>query len=914
MKGNLSFLNRTVRIFLSLLVAFSVATGSIARAGSIEGPVPTLLSSSPSEWRGIEKKSLGPLLLWARIPSTMKDETVLSEVFRRIPNRFPYLQLNVLSRGLHSSILYLEGMSLEQLREMTRFFHNLDSKTLAEYDLLKPVTFFDPSRIEFEVVGTQSRFLALKPHPEFVAWQLRFWKMIGERGPAWLIEHHKAHRDLGDQAISESGVHCSLVQWEGKSGIVLSPSQIQKLEKDMREVFEESIQSLRERAGGQGPAPVLFDWKEMPLQVSQPAINFAAGPFDILSIKATENGPLSVSQVVRVRIPKEGEMQSKVVESGITDFLAKQAPQTSFVMPTYLPQKRTWVNLSDEDFLDLLDDERVKSAYVKAKETLSPTWAPAIVPTLDFSRVNQFYIGSETHPQLDPSKTFESLEMLREIGFHSLPDITIGMSVYASSARKEIRNPSDVDLMINALAWVPESVPTYEAAKDSAVISVRKLIDQIRDLDQQGSIAIAELRIGSDATMGYLSGDPIQDGLNNPYLSREDIHQGYYIDRFGKKWTLDELIALGDFTKFKIDFFRNGKRYPISLQIGYGFHWKGHAFHFNQNGSKGVQPNLRTAVYDGAESMAIALTLARPYAYYMVQKFPTLARAIGELRLTAKIDDDRSHFLWSPKFIKKFYNFLYLAQATELRMDEIFYQETVRVLERDGFQAPQMTEVIDDILRAINTPELATLNALKRNVNDIREFNEFHHRFTPMQWSTRVSETHELLQELKNLLSTPKLNIPKSFHDEVEEKMNQFERYFGVLTAQETKIAVNSLLDSRFHEPFMDFEKVLADLEAHIVTHGPKDVVLSEKTKRFIETFVRQLPESYYRYLLLRSQDAPQRMRWILKLMGFDPAQQEKIQREIQVSPTSKKALRTSKGSTSCEGVFLQPLSGGLAW
>lgn len=914
MKGNLSFLNRTVRIFLSLLVAFSVATGSTARASSIEGPVPTLLSSSPSDWRGMEKKSLGPLLLWARIPSTMKDETVLSEVFRRIPNRFPYLQLNVLSRGLHSSILYLEGMSLEQLREMTQFFHNLDSKTLAEYDLLKPVTFFDPTRIEFEVVGTQSRFLALKPHPEFVAWQLRFWKMVGERGPAWLIEHHKAHRDLGDQAISESGVHCSLVQWEGKSGIVLSPSEIKKLEKDMREVFEESIQSLRERAGGHDPSPILFDWKEMPLQVSQPAINFAAGPFDILSIKGAENGSLGVSQVIRIRVPNEGEGQSKVVETGIADFLAKKIPATPSTMPNYLPGKRTWVNLSNEDFLDLLDDARVKSAYSKAKETLSPTWAPAIVPTLDFSRANRFYIGSETHPQLDPSKTFESLEMLSEIGFHSLPDVTVGMSVYASSARKEIRNPSDVDLMINALAWVPESVPTYEAAKASAVVSIRKLIEQIRDLDQQGRIAIAELRIGSDATMGYLSGDPIQDGLNNPYLSREDIHQGFYVDRFGKKWSLDELIALGDFTKFKIDFFRHGKRYPISLQIGYGFHWKGHAFHFNQNGSKGVQPNLRTAVYDGAESMAIALTLARPYAYYMVQKFPTLARAIGELRLTAKIDDEYNHFLWSPKFIKKFYNFLYLAQATELRMDEIFYQETSRALGREGFQAPQMTEVIDDILRAINTPELATLNALKRNVNDIREFNEFQHRFTPMQWTTRVSETYELLQELKVLLNTPRLNIPKSFYDELEEKMSQFERLFGELTTQEPKNAVISLLESRFHQPFLDFEKVLADLEAHIVTNGPKDVVLSEKTKRFIETFVRQLPESYYHYLMLRSQDAPQRMRWILKLMGFDPVQQDKIQQKVQFTSSSKKVSRLSKESSPCEGVFLQPLSGGLAW
>lgn len=918
MKDNSSFLNKTVRICLSLLVALSIGTGSISRAGSTEDSSPAILSSSLSDWQNAENQSLGPLLLWARIPTSLKDETVLSEVFRRIPNHFSHLQLNVLSRGLHSSILYLEGLSMDQLREMTQFFHQLDLKTLEKYDLLKPVIFFDPSRIEFEVVGTQSRFLALKPHPDFISWQLRFWKMVGEVGPPWLLELHKAHRDLGEKAISESGVHSSLLQWSGRSGIELSDKEVEDVKRQMREVFLDSINSLRERAGGTPPPPIVFNWKEMPLQVSQPAATFVAGPLDVLSLRASGEEAVSVSQVIRVRVPTGQAGMSKVIESSIQDFLSKKYPQSPQIIDSYLPEKRRWVKLSDEAFGELIQDDRVRDAYMKAKETISPTWTPAIVPTLDFTRANQFFIGTETHPQLDPYKTFDSLEMLREIGFHSTPEISIGMSVYASSARKEIRNPSDVDLMINALAWVPQEIASYEGARSSAINSVRKLIDQIRDLDQKGKIAIAELRIGSDATMGYLSGDPIQDGLNNPYLSREDVQQGYYVDRFGKKWTIEELISLGDFTKFKIDFFRGGRRYPISLQIGYGFYWRDHAYHFNQNGSKGIQPHLRTAVYDGPESIAIALTLARPYSYYMVQKFPTLPRAIGELRQNAKIDEGNQVFQWSPKFIKKFYNFLFLTHSNELRMDEIFYQDTADAMKRQGLKVPLMSEVVDDILKAINTPELATLNALKRNVNDFREFNEFHHRFTAMQWVTRVAETREFLEELKKILKTTEFNIPSTLRADVEQKIAAFERHFSFLANQNPEKAVGAMLDSHLHQPFLELEKILGMLEAQIVVHSSAEVALKTSTKQFIETFVRELPTSYYQYLISRSQDAPQRMKWVLKLIGVDSDLdlQQKVEkkpgglRETTVSPSLKLVPRSKGG---CEDLFSRGSSLGLA-
>jgi len=909
-----------MRNSLSFLVAISIWGSiwglSMSHAATQEPSNPVIVSSNSSDWTQFEKSSLGSLLLWARIPSTQKDETVFSEVFRRIPNHFANLQLSVLSRGLHSSILYLEGMTLEQLRDMSAFFQSLDSATLAKYDLLRPVTFFDSSKIEFELTGTQSRFLALKPHPEFVAWQVRFWKMVSEVGPSWLIEHHKAHRDLGEKAVSENSVHCSLVQWGGRSGIELTDQQIENLKKEMREVFEESINAIRDPYTGAPPTPIQFDWTQMPLMVSQPSATFTAGPFDVLSLKAIPEGKLSLSQVIRLRIPTSEEGQTKVIEARLDEFLAKKAPEAPESLPNYLPEKKVWVKIEEPAFLDYIQDSRIRDAYLKAKGNTSPTWAPATVPTLDFKRANQFFIGTQTHPQLAPSKAFDSLEMLREIGFHSLPDISIGMSVYASSARQEIRNPSDVDLMINALAWVPDTVSSYEKAKLEAVGSVRRLIEQIRDLDQEGKIAIAELRIGSDATMGYLSGDPIQDSLNNPYLSREDIHQGFHIDRFGKKWTLEELIALGDFTKFKIDFFKGGRRYPISLQVGYGFNWKDHVYHFNQNGGKGVQPNLRTAVYDGAESFAIAIALARPYSYYMVQKFPTMARAIGELRQTAKIEDEKSILQWSPKFIKKFYNFLFLVQSNELRMDEIFYQETVRSLKEQGLSVPALNEIIDDLLRSINTPELATLNALKRNVNDFREFNEFHHHFTEMQWTTRVDETRQLLEELKTILARKELKISREFRRELEVKTRKFVDALNYLTQQPSEKAVELLLEKRFHTTLYSLEKILGNLESHIVANGSMDGALHDDTKWFIETFVRELPQNYYRYLVLRSQDAPQRMKWTLKLMGYDPASQKTSTQPVAVKKIQSAVIKSSAGKGGpCERVFFDRLRGpAFAW
>lgn len=859
----------------------------------------TIVSSAPEDWKRARERPFESAALLLNVPTTAKDQTVLSEVLHLIPNYFPELKLNTLSRGLHSSVMYLDEMTFDELKEMISFFQGLSKESLEKYDLLRPVTMFDPKSAEFTVVGTRTRFLALKPHSEFVEWQLRFWTMIEEIGPKSLMARHKSHRGRGEANVSRHAVHMSLVQWGEQVGIPLNEQQVEELTQRMHRVFEQSVQTYRNRFG-QDPESFRFSWKEMPLQLVQPPSSFTVGPLENLTIKATDSGRVSVSKVTRVRLAADGDSLGKVIEARTSDLLHEDVTRDlPEALPEYLGQKQVMTGIDEETFVESIKDQKVLEAYQRARTNLSPTWAPAAVPNSDPARENLLFVGTQVHPKLAAGKTFDVFDLTRQIGFHSIPEVSIGMSIYASSVREEIRNPSDVDMMINAIAWVPDAVEDFESARGHAARSIKKIIDQIRDLDRAGKIAITELRIGSDATMGHNSGDVFEDALNNPYLSRDDVHRGYYIDRFGKKWTLEDLIALGDFIKFKVDFFVDDKREPISLQLGAGFSWKKNVFHFNQNGMKGIQPNLRTAVYDGAESYAIAVSLAKPYAYHSVQKFPVLPRAIGELNQFVKQGKSTA-----PKFIKKVYNFFFLARLNELRLDEIFYQETARTLEKQGETAPPMDEVVKDLLRAINAPQLSTLNALKRNANDFREFNEMRHRFTVEQWKTRVRETHELLARLEHLLESPEIRLASLFRSKVDDRVNGFRKVFEPLARVDAESGIEGIVHPSSRKALIEFEDVLSELESVIVSEAIEGTSLPSRTRRFIETYVRNLPNYYYRYLKSRSQDASSRMNWNLLLMGLKKP--EKKENEPRVVKSSKAKSLPAPAPVGCEGLFFR--------
>jgi hypothetical protein len=392
-------------------------------------------------------------------------------------------------------------------------------------------------------------------------------------------------------------------------------------------------------------------------------------------------------------------------------------------------------------------------------------------------------------------------------------------------------------------------------------------------------------------------GDHFEDALNNPYLSRSDIYRGYYVDPDGKKWSIEDLISTGDFFKLKLDLFTNGERQPVSLQIGAGFSWRGNFFHLNQNGAKGIQPALRTAIYDGPDSMAIALALHRPYLYYAVQKYPILPRAIGDLRQTAKLDKG-SQLAWAPKFVKKFYGFLFLIRQNELGLESIFHQEVSAYFESIGAAVPSMNDVIQDILQSINRKELATLNETKHIANDLREFNEMKHRLTDEQWTTRMKELNALMGKLNAVVDAHSRDLNPETRAQFEARFQAFKDTVTPLSRIAPKKATVALLDSKNLKPLVEFEDILSQLEIEITGAG-----LRESTKQFIEAYMRILPDAYEGYLDSRTLESPSRKALTKRLMNSSSESSAAPPAMPPSKPSGKApAVVIIEG---CEGAFL---------
>ena len=133
------------------------------------------------------------LPIWT-IAYDVEGEAPLAEVLKVVSERFPHLKLNTVGRGLHSTLLYLDDLTFEEAREFGRFWERLDRETLARYSLLESFRIVDSENIELVVVGTRSRFIALKPHPEMIRWQMNFWRLVEDLAPKF-FERHKAHRN-----------------------------------------------------------------------------------------------------------------------------------------------------------------------------------------------------------------------------------------------------------------------------------------------------------------------------------------------------------------------------------------------------------------------------------------------------------------------------------------------------------------------------------------------------------------------------------------------------------------------------------------------------------------------------------------------------------------------------------------------
>lgn len=861
--------SRVFKKFLLLATLLSVPA-------SFANPRPEIVAITESEWQQAQN-STSSTTLQVTLPTLMFDRNgVFSSVLYELPIHFAGLKLNTIGRGLHSTIVYLDETRLSDVRSVIQFLSKLDQEALRKHRLDEPVQVLDTDNIQLMVVGTQSKFIALKPHREFIEWQMRFYQALEEFAPG-ILDKHKAHRNLGSGILDPERVHISLVQFGERVGIKLNETQENEVKSKLKNLFIKAIDDYKKKNGSL--PSFQFSLKENPLEMVTAPRSFLTPPIPIVTYKIQKNDEPRISPVTTWTLmesannPKTVEFYTDQLAAGSAKpYLERDSKSNSVGFG-----QRTFQPYPDEEFMALLPVS-LGEIYRKSLLTLSPTKKPAAVPTDNESRKNHFFVTSTTHYKLAPQKAFHVLELMRSLGLKSSNNVSVGLGVYASSVREEIRNPGDSDLLVTGLVYIPDHIASIEEAERTAVKDFTTVVlGQLRKLANERKIAWSELRLGSDATMGIVDRDSISGLEENPYLSEQDILIGRYKDKKGKYWSLEELVALGDFMKGKIDLFTKGKREEISLQFLAGFSWRGSTYTFQRNGIKGLPPLLRTAVYDGAHSFANAAALSRAYDLYTAQKGAILARAIRDVTKAMEPQDyllKKSGLtviqpIWNSKFVKKAYNYMILLGNSGLGLDEIFFNETRRILKKeskwtDGYSYEVL---FDRVVEAINQSELKVINHLKRNVNDFREFNERQQSFREDQWLTRVEETESLLGELEQILNERKGTSSNLIV--LEESYKRFYDLFRIASRLPPSEGADYMVQSSNVGVLLAFEYQLKQLEGALIGNVNSNIKLTEMDQVFIQTLISYSPHFYINYLENRRQESDFKLKWIMTFLGM---------------------------------------------
>jgi hypothetical protein len=826
--------------------------------------------------------------LQVAFPTIMADrnKNPFERLFELIPSHFPNFKLNTLGRNLHSTILYLDGLSVDKAREIIAFMKGANPALLARYNLVGRFKYFDPSQpVEMFITGNRTRFIAYKPHREFIEWQSRFWAFLKDHYPE-LLAWHMSHRGLGEELINPEHAHMSLAQYQaegsvyapgeepsGYAGPVLNPQQGAAEALRMQELLQGIVDDMKSQ--GLPLESLYFDTSEQPLELVAPPESIFNPPLPFVTF-ITKNGRYSASNVGVLKVTTADGQNRRVVEFNINNLVSGQGPVTElrddFVFD-WFPESRRYPALTEAEFKSRLSP-RMQEVMTRSYLTLSPTKHPAVVTD---TGGKEYFITNMTHPMLKPEKTFSILGSLRPYLPDSNESVSVGSALYASSGREEILNPGDADVLVNSLIHVPSEVDTFEAAERYAVQHfVQHVLGHFLNKCREGSMAFIELRIGSRYTMGdyNVNEDLVEALMDNPYLSEQDLMRGYWTDRNGRQWTIEQLVALGDFLKGKVDLFNaDGTRTELSLQFLSGFSWRGSTHFMQRNGLKGVPPLMRTAVYDDARSFAVASTLARPSDYVGIRRGPLLARAIGDL---LKAVYPNNHFderppvlsqpLWSSKTLKKMYNFIVLLQRSNLGLDEYFLTETRRVLEREGrwTEGYNFKHLKDVLLVAVNQDAIRLLNALKRNVNDLREYNERSHTLRRDQWESRKSEIQDQIRELDELLSSEVVTPGRQFRAAYDAFKATFERADQMSSASR---AIRFMRSRARYNELLDFENALVELEDHFNASAFSRAAITEADQLFLQTMVSYSPLFLYRYGYNRNQDRGNIAQWALRFM-----------------------------------------------
>lgn len=833
----------------------------------LAGPPDLIAPNADEVARSLNTKHQGILEVLFDTTFFDLERSFLAKLLSEIPSKFPEYKLNTVARGLHSTVLYLEDLTLEETFSLISRLKNASPHLIEKYNLNRKVMVVDPQKVDLGLIGVVNVFLAIKPHAEFIQWQKDFWSYLKEVAPD-LVEKHRKHRYLGDKALTDEAIHISLIQWDtdlrGPMPEHMKTAMVSRMKGLMGEINRKAHYS-----------PVYFSMADNGLKLVTPPKSILNKPINVASIRINySSNTFETSPIVRWEIETVGG-KKRVVEfhpSPSSNGIAAQSNNDKF--------NRSWLQAqqSFEQFpfsdLVLKLPSALRGLATENLLRIQPSYVPAlhdfngmIQPSLENFGDQGFFTTNQTHPFLTPSKAVESFSIIDSLQLRSTGRMNLGAAIYASSVRLDVDNPGDVDMLFNTIIHVPNEIQDFETARRQAVRTLLEdFFTQIDLLIKDEVIHISEYRVGSLATMGYDGMDSLKGLSDNPYLTERNYLERKFTDNKGKTWSLEELLLLEDFSKLKIDVFKDGKRYELSLQLLIGFNWKGHVYSLQRSALKGVMPLMRTAIYRNAESYAVAILLQKPSALYVTQKNSiVIPRTFVDLtKATSRADS--GVFRLTGKFLKKFYNFFMFLENSGLGLDHYFFTQINKMLQKDG--KPEVSS-IDDLIafarKIFNDPFFKHSNHLKRIFNDFTEYNE------------RGQGMHEI--QVRHRLSELKVVTDQMVHFLPAEKLKPFLQFSQKMARMSAGEQVGFFLSPSQRAYLQELEKQSARLEDFQYENLTSGMNISH-FRNFLVYFMNHFPRMYVKYFKDRNE---------LSADSFS-----KLARAFDMSPTDPRLMENS--------------------
>ena len=894
-----------------LIVSLLLFGGSALTFGDTNPSGPgnrTILATSQDAWNQAQITNLHSILQVSFATNLFRRETDLfSEVMNQLPETLPEAKLTSLLWGVRVPLLNLNTLSLSEAKDLAKTFASLTPAELEKYHLLTPTLVFDPTKplhidTALSADGKKYRFI-LRPDPAFVDWVTRFRGMIHDKLPALYAQHFE-----GGEA--RSGIGIPILDWTDQQGDPLPVENMEAARQKVENLFQAAeihVVGINRGKEKTNIEPVRFDWSRQPIDLVTPPDKGDAPPTPLFTFKANPTThtvePSEVSRWIAEGLDTPGELEGvderfaatakrSVVEmdtskllSGSTTPYRDYLDDPSVISESWLPSKKEFKTMGRGAFLRQIP-EALRPAYEREWAKLKAGTLPAPVRTskeVGKSEITLF-VANKSHPKLAEEKGLSLVPLAKRLMLPPDKGISSGIMLYGSSTRAEHLNPSDSDLILNSLVHVPDSVSSYEEARKYAEQSfVKNILGHYVELAKAGAISFSELRLGSDKTMGHqeeAGGGPFTSYESNPYLSQEDILRGYYTDpKTQKHWSLEDLTSLGDFSKAKFELYSKGPdgkntRQEVSLQFLTGFDWKGQTYFIRKNGLKGAPSSLlTTGIYYGAESYGTAAVLSRTVDFYVSQRGPMLARAIGELLQTGYEHSPPnllSDPVWKTKYIKNFYSYLVLLKRSGLRLDEIFFEQTKKFMEANGTWDESMTfpKFVDEILKTFNKPESRIIGRIKRVANDFAEFHERNQTMLPAQLQVRLQELmgpEGSFAQFDHLLKERKVTLPGTTLDTLhrfEDACERLEKAQGSSKA----VLLKEIGDSGIFEKS---ENALLDVDVHFNLDPGASAHLSKPVRDIVRTMTALSPHMYSDYLESRLQTSDADLKLTYELMGI---------------------------------------------